>query len=380
MRAHDLLRRRTPESRKVIAQLLRLDSTDVDPIAVAMRSPTLLDHVLRHCHSPLMHEDLALLCANPFDAVRSDELVEAAMFERIGLLESTGRDTWSVNLDMALTLQPFMPLEFGYAATLLSRLDAPSLASVARSYGFGPRPNHIDHLLDIAQACVDEHSVMEQVARLNRRERLSIIDALDFGELPDDPSLVAPDAAPPAVTLDAGDAGKRGLVFWIEQPSTGLENRPVVVLELLPRLQSILDRVPMPPETISTKAAPKRTRRASTGTRTRTPAQSVDAVPAGYAMPEPTSQFPPTPQFRRIDEPVRPSYDSRMSAPVRAASVSGISGVVDVEEPRFAEAALRDPDLRPAMLEVVAETLVVIRAGYDPSEWAERFATRFNFT
>jgi hypothetical protein len=31
------------------------------------------------------------------------------------------------------------------------------------------------------------------------------------------------------------------------------------------------------------------------------------------------------------------------------------------------------------MLEVVAETLVVIRHGYDLNDWAERFATRFNF-
>ena len=379
MRATDLLARRSPEARKAIAQMLRCESVERDALAAAMRASTLYDQVLRHCHGSVMREDLALLCANPFDAVESGELSEPDVFERMGLIESIGPGQFDINLDMALTLQPQMPLEFGFAATLLARLDSPSLTTLAKTLGFGPRPNHVDHLLDLAQACQDDNSVMMQVARLNRRERLSILDALDFGELPDDPSGVAPDARPPLVTLDPGDAGKRGLVFWLEQEDAGTEKRPVVVLEVMPRLQSILDRVPMPPETVSAKAAPKRTRRA-TGTRTRTTNTNTDAVPEGYAMPEPASPpIPPTPTFRRIDEPVRPSFSSTV-APVRAATVQGIAGVIDLEEPRYAELALRDPELRPAMLEVVAETLVVIRHGYDLNDWAERFATRFNFT
>jgi hypothetical protein len=376
MRAAELLTRRSPEARKAIAQMLRCDSVERDTLAAAMRAPTLYDQVLRHCHGSLMREDLALLCANPFDPVESGELSDPELFERLGMIESIGPGQFDINLDMALTLQPHMPLEFGFAATLLSRLDSVSLLTMAKTLGFGPRPNHVDHLLDLAQACQDDNSVMMQVARLNRRERLSILDALDFGELPDDPASVAPDARPPVVTLDPGDAGRRGLVFWLEQEDAGTEKRPVVVLELMPRLQSILDRVPMPPETVSAKAAPKRTRRA-TGPRTRT--TNTEAVPEGYAMPEPVSPpIPPMPTFRRIDEPIRPPFAGGV-ATIRAANVQGIAGVIDLEEPRYAELALRDPELRPAMLEVVAETLVIIRHGYDLNEWAERFATRFNF-
>jgi len=65
---------------------------------------------------------------------------------------------------------------------------------------------------------------------------------------------------------------------------------------------------------------------------------------------------------------------------LRQANVQSIAGVVDLEDPRFAELATRDPELRSAVLEVIKETLVVIRAGFDLQTWAEKAATRFGFS
>jgi hypothetical protein len=371
MRNHDILLARSPDERRALAQALGAPGADIDDLVAWMRSPDVRAPVRRICHSPLLLEDLTLLCANPFDPVRQGEVSDAALFARFALLHPTGPGAWAVNLDLALALLPVMPLEFGFAATLIARLSSTAQTELARMLEISPRPNPTDFLLDLAEACRTPARVGNQLARLHGRDRQIIREALAAGELPDDPAKIPPGAAPPTVSLDASPAGARGLVFRVDHPALGLAQRPCVALELQPSLAALMDRVPEPPEVVAARAAPKRTRR-TTIPRART--TNTEAV----RTPTPSHDFvtlanQPPPSFRRIDEPHRPS------ATGRSAHVQAIAGVVDLEEPRIAEAVLRDPELRGAVLEIVAETLAVIRAGFHLQEWAETAAARFHF-
>ena len=61
----------------------------------------------------------------------------------------------------------------------------------------------------------------------------------------------------------------------------------------------------------------------------------------------------------------------------RTATVASAGALVELDSPRVAEAARRDDELGGDVLELIADTLVVLRAGVDPRDWAERCALRF---
>jgi hypothetical protein len=223
----------------------------------------------------------------------------------------------------------------------------------------------------------DHIHVTNQIARLNQKERLAILDALECGELPDDPSLFPPTTPCPIVTLEPGEVGRRGLVFWIEFPSAIIPKRPLVAYELLTSLEELLQKVPLPPDTVAART-PRRgsssTSRRATPSR-KTPSESIDFVSPATSITGNLSRMGDMARAAATADPPR-----MVTVGLRQANVQSIAGVVDLEDPRFAELATRDPELRSAVLEVIKETLVVIRAGFDLQTWAEKAATRFGFS
>ncbi len=369
MRATEVIAAMDAERRAVAARLLAADGSEADQLRAAMRAPTVSDRLRRLCTTSLTREDLALLCANPFDPVAPDEIADAGAFVRIGLLcERDGE--YHVNIDMALTAVPDLPLEFGFAATLLARLSPQDLATVGRAMEVGPRPSRVEHLLDLAEACRDESKLMRHVARLRDQDRDPVLVALTQGELPDDIGGVSLDLAPPIVTIETGEAGQRGLLFRVAQPDVGLDARPVVALELTELLIDLLGRVPPAPDTVAAPA-PRRRRRTTSYTR---PAPVVEDD-----TPEPPPEETLRPGVRRPPprNPFARTPDT--SAGQRSVTAIAASAVVDLEELRYAEAALRDKELSPAILEVIAENLVVLREGVDVTEWVERCVLRLGF-
>lgn len=377
MRALDILLKRSPDALVPMASLLKADSASRESILNTMRSDKVAAAMTRLCNSRVMKDDLALLCANPFDPVEKSELADAGLFERAGFIQPTQTGRYSVNLDMALSMVPFMPLEFGFAATLLARLDSASLASVARALEVGPKPNHIDFLLDIAMHATDHIHVTNQIARLNQKERLAILDAVECGELPDDPSLFPPASPNPLVSLEPGEVGRRGLVFWIEFPSGVIPKRPLVAYELLSSLEELLEKVPLPPETVAARS-PRRS--SSTTGRRATPARKTPVESVEFVSPTTSITGSPSRMGDMARAAATADAPRMVSLSLRQANVQSVAGVVDLEDPRFAELATRDPELRSAVLEVVKETLVVIRAGFDLQTWAEKAAARFSFS
>jgi len=374
MRAHDIISQLSPRARKALAQALQAEGVTDEALSAAMRAPQLAPLVLKRCGSPVMREDLALLCANPFDPVAPDELIDPDAFVALGMIaEHEGQ--FYVNRDMAITMTPSMPLEFGFAATMVARLSHADFSELARAMEIGPRTTHVDYILDIAEACVSDAHVMRQLAHLRASEREAIVEAIGNGELPDDIGELSPSAPPPLVSLDDASAGQRGLVFTFADASRGIDERSVILLELLPRVSALMERVPPAPE-----AAPARTtrRRTTSGSGSRTPTQKPRPVAASVTRDvyedDPPSRTPtPTspPSFRRADTTPTRSAGS--------ASVQAASGVVDLETARNAEIACRDDELNRSILEVVAENLVVLRPGVDIDDWVERAAARLNF-
>ncbi|MCB9506434.1 MAG: hypothetical protein H6698_08335 [Myxococcales bacterium] len=259
MRGSAVVAGRSTEQLRAMAQRLRSEGADAASLLAAMRAPDAFDRVERLCTTPLMLEDLVLLCANPFDAVAAEELADAAAFEAAGVIARSAAGDFRVNLDIALSAAPSAPIEFGFAATLIARLAAEERVALLRALEVGPRPTVVDAVLDGAAALRDESALMRTVARLTVSDREIVTEAIGLGELPDDISAFPLDAGPPMVTLDPGAAGRRGLVFWVEHEASGLEARPVVPLELLERLAGVLERVPPPPEVKSAPAPRRRT-------------------------------------------------------------------------------------------------------------------------
>lgn len=369
MRAKQVIEERSEEARKEMSRLLKASAPTTEALLAAMRQTSLHSTVLRHCQSPLMREDLALLAANPFDVVRFDELVEPDIFEAIGLIHPVSEDECAVNLDMALTLVARTPIEFGFAATLLARLSNEDLQLVAKAAEIGPRPSHTDFLIDIAEAMIDSERIARHVAHLRERDRSGIVEAVAAGELPDDIDEMGPDVAPPLVTLDPGEAGKRGILFWFTHSDRNIDTRPVVVLELQDQVEAILEQVPPPPEVTATK---KRTRRTTTARPRRTSSKSQSSTTESRA---PSGN---TPTMARTTEEMQNPFADSPAIPISAFSAVNASGVVDLEVPRLAELAMKDPELSESVLDIVAENLVVLRAGVDVQEWVERAVLRLN--
>lgn len=386
MRARDLIEKRSPAARKLIALRLGADSAEPSALLTAMQSPRVARALEKLCTSAVMWEDLVLLSANPYDVVAEGELVAPALFEESGLIEPC-EGGWEVNLDLALAFAPSVPLEFGYAATLLARLDTVALARVARAMEIGPRPSPIDYVLDIAEACTDPTRIQRQLAHLRSADRQPLREALALGELPDGIEQLSADTRPPVVTVDTSEAGSRGLLFRIAQPERGIAERAVVPLETLDRLGDLMDRVKPPPDVVAAPAPRKRS--TTSTTRPKPVAVAAPPEPLLAQTPVPTPSWmpdvTPLPGFGPASSGgLRKTPDARASGSgpgraLRAAHVRACVGVVDLESPRLAEAARKDPELGPSVLAVVAGNLVVLHEGVDLRDWVERAAARVGF-
>ncbi len=387
-------------------------STAASPMAIAsaMRGPKTAERVLAVCVTPVMREDLLLLCANPFDPVAHDEVVEAAPLQRLAVLHEREDGQLHVNADIALSVLRELPLEFGFAATLLARLPESARIAVGRAVEVGPRPNHVDSVLDIAASIADPDALMRRVARLTNSDREVLRLALEQGELPDDLDALSPNAPPPLVELEPGAAGDAGLVFRYTHLASGVEQRPVVPLELLEVLPRILEQVPPPPDPVAAKA-----RRRATGQR-RAPAKKRDTVEmeqsgqsratsasssgkipndtlhrrpldpreasasaSGIHSLDPIAQSGSMSVFRDPRSSVSAMTASGAMTPYRLGRVKvirGASAIVDLETAKVADAAMRDTALAGDVLEIASESLVVLRPGVDARAWAELCALR----
>lgn len=354
MRALDLLSGWEGAELDALAEVWGTEARGVE-IAQAMRTPLALDIVLGACRSGMMREDVALLCANPFDLVAGDELVDADAFMAIGFIVETP-EGFAVNLDLALTLAPRLNIEFGFMATLLSRLQDEELQAVGKAVEIGPRPSRIDTVLDIAEQLLDAERLMRQVAFLRESERSIIRDALALGELPDDVSAFDPAAPAPLVTLDEGESGRRGIVFWFEDESRDIDARPVVPLELADSLPDLLERVPAAPERTVAKARQKRERRAAPKRKAK-PVLDMEGITSDTgSQPAVTHEGP--------------------HRGLRVKHAADAVAIVDLESGKTAEAARKDEELGPAVIDIVSEHLVVLAAGVDARDWAERAALK----
>lgn len=354
MRAADLLGAVGAPALEAIADVWGTEPRIVE-IEQAMRGPRALDLVLGACRSAMMREDVALLCSNPFDLVAGDELVDASAFTALGFIVET-EEGYAVNLDLALTLAPRLNIEFGFMATLLARLQDEELHAVGKAVEIGPRPSRVELVLDIAEQLLDADRLMRQVAFLRESDRSVIREALEMGELPDDVSAFDPAAPAPLVTLDEGESGRRAIVFWFEDESRDIDARPVVPLELAEGLPGLLEKVPPPPEVVAAKAKQKRERRAASPRKSKAATLGIEDLVD--------------------DSPASTVTHEGPHRGLRVQRAADACAVVDLESGKTAEAARKDEELGPAVIDIVADHLVILAAGTDARDWAERAALK----
>lgn len=387
MRATELVQRRSDAARRRISAALEVDGWDLDAIVQAMRSPRVARHIELTCQQPALREDLWLIAANPFDPILPDEVVDADRLLDIGLIEEVAGQ-FEVNVDFALTLAPLSPVEFGFCATLLARMPSTDLALTARAVEVGPRASMVDYILDIASECINVEAVNRRLAHLRAAERTILEEALALGDLPDSIEGLDSGTARPEVSCELSPAGQRALVFLVGQPARGIARRPVVPLELAESLRDLLVKVPPAPE-VDVRRVPTRRRRTRVSEPTTRNTQATHRVPltlTGESIPLPIAlPLAPAPFSTPTNDRTTATGERSAVTTVQANAlhryVQGrpAAGVVDLEEPRFAEAARNDAELGAAILEVVAQNLVVLRPGTDVSDWAERAAEKLAF-
>lgn len=361
MRLGDLWAELDDESRIVVAGSWGVEGAggeapSLEQLQNALRGSAVVDGLRKACSSAMMREDLALLCANPFDRIAADELVDVDAFSALALVSTEDGSEFEVTLDIALAALPSLPVEFGFTATMLSRLDPEELNLVGKAVDVGPRPSLVLKALDIAARLLDEEWLMRLVAFLRDSDRQKIRDAIALGDLPDDVSKFDPSAPSPMVTLDDSEVGARGLLFWFEDPHRDIDARPVVPLELMQLLPALFDKVPPPPEVVAAKSKKRRGPRAA-------PKKKAPETPAWLESSEDDAVDAPA-----VEEV--PRYGLRLLSAFDA------SAVVDLGTPRAAAAAQKDEELGDGVLDIVADTLVVLHADVDPQDWAERAALR----
>lgn len=386
-------------------------TTAASPMAIAsaMRSEKAKDTVFRTATTPVMREDIFLLCANPHDAVADDEVVDPEALTKCGFLVRVD-DELFVNADVALTLIATTPVEYGFAATLVARLSEADRMAVGRGVQIGPRPSPIDAILDISASLTDEAAIMRRVARLPDSHRAVLREALSLGELPDETDGFPLDAAPPTVVPEPGPAGEAGLVFRVAHEEAGLAPRPVIPLELMEVLPRLLSQVPPPPEPVAAKPRRRGTSRRSSvkkraadssapvalessaatssanrmgpdvvTRRAHESATGAAASGSGIASMDPMTQSGNISVLRESLRPGKSMTASGAMTPYRLGRVRSIqpaAAIVDLETAKVAEAAQKDPRLSEDILDVISESLVVLRAGVNAREWAEQCALR----
>ena len=371
MRAPEYLATLDGSDRQRLASLLRAESAEPEALVRAMRQSVLADHVLGLCDIPAMWEDVYLLCANPFAPVLSDELVEPAAFLRIGLIAPAATPgSFRVNLDMALSMLPSLPVEFGFFCTLTSRLPQAQQVNLGRQSDLGPRACHVDYLLDLSTRRADPTLLQEHVARVCERERELLWAALEEGELPDGVHAGVSRSELPQVGLGAGVPGQLGLLFSVRLPQAPQRVRNVVPLELAPVLPSLLKTVPAAPERGDAKKPLRR--KATTG---RTPRVT------GSSLPSPTSisasfDLPGL-------APAAPVEDTASSAPtkiLRAAQLQSAAAIVDLEQPAAVRRVRQDATLGPRIASIIEERWVALQPGTDVDAWVEEAAKRLRWS
>lgn len=346
MRADAVIAALATSQRLNLAKELQVVGDDVASLSAAMRSDALASIVHAKLRTRALQDDLALLCANPFDPVAETDVSDIVALCRLGLLSPTSPGLWSVNLDMALTLVPTTSLEFGFAPTLLARLSAEDFKSTARALQVSPQKTRVDYILALADEMCRASTLTRVIMQLREEEREPLREALAAGELPDAPEGWTAKSPPPTVQVHASDVGRRGLVLQIAQPSVGVEMRAIVPLESMDLLPDILAQTPAPPPVIT-----KTVRRRTT-----------------TAAPKAERSAPARPPVFSLSEPVDAAPDSRQVVCVMSDASVRLPSEEAMRLIRENRELVRD------VISIFDRTRVLLRPGVDSARWSNAAA------
>lgn len=346
MRAEEFVRVVTPERALELANVWGIGADqDAEALVRALRAPGAWAKLRSKIRAAATREDIAQLCASPLEPVLREDLHDPAPLERIGLIAPADAGSWAVNLDLALSLLPSFPAEYGLALTLLARLSDADLQVVARALEVSPSTNRVDRLLAVSTAWAEGAVLRRKVAPLVEEERAVLREALAAGELDDDPAWEL-SMAGPVVSLEGVPSALRGLVVRYEHPALEVASRLLVPLEVHVTLQELLDTLPVP------EATTKRPRARALGN-----AAEPKVASRGKKVAAAAPAITPPPELV-----------------ARKAQVVAASALVDLGSEAQVRALREHWELWSDVISTFDKRRVVLKSGVDAAAWAQRAA------
>lgn len=369
MRANEILAKQNNASLAKMNKLLGFGRQSRSDLVKAMGNEEIFERIVEMIIEPIDLEDFFILISNPFDSIHSSELNDPNLLESLGVIYRKNKiDNFQINLDIAIASAQQTPFEFGFASTLIARLDHKSLHTVRKGLGVGVRVNFVDQVLAIAENTLERSLIMRNIALLNQNERDELNVAIKAGVLPDDIQTIGIDAELPVVELAPGRLGKKGFVFIVSQPNI-LEKRPVVAFQLLDRLPQILEEVPLSkshsrsyhqdtiPKRSYTRSSPQNKRRKSK------PKIPVKTVKTSHG-------------FLAVMPGISESEVKVAQVLSRVANIQNASAILDLEKSELRKEVLENNYLKPDIIDTVGETQIILREGVDPDIWIEKCTFR----
>lgn len=233
-------------------------------------------------------------------------------------------------------------------APLLASLEDERLTSLNRPWEVGQKTSHIEQAISLRDQICTEDRLSQKLATLTEPERKPLRAALSEETV--DPPITADNDA---IDLHDSAAGELGLIFVVSN------TRMVIPIELRELVKAGLESIPAAPEEITRKR--RRRRRGSSSRRKRSSKSSTS----------------PSKQKESEDAASAAETTKELAEDIgRSVSVSTASALVELRSVREVQIALRDKELGAAVLEVLEDTLVILRASVQAEEWAQRLAVR----
>lgn len=228
----------------------------------------------------------------------------------------------------------------------LLRVDNEALLELSRRWSVGSRRSREELAESVADRMQDRQAMSDRIATLRASDRVVLHKLLDARESAQPLSLDS------ECSLQLGTSAAEALALIVRLTRQDGETVSFVPWDIAELISERLAAVPAAPEEV--------TRR-----RRRSPSGSRPAVKKKAALP---------PDFGLEVEILSQRQIARDIA--RSVTIAPASAMVELRSAREARIAQNDRELGAAVLDVLEETLVILRASVDPAEWVQRLAVR----
>lgn len=231
----------------------------------------------------------------------------------------------------------------------LLRVDNETLLELSRRWAVGSRRSHEELAESLADRMRDRQHLSDRIATLRESDRGVLHKLLDTDAISLDEDC--------ALYLGTGAAEALGLV--VNAKTADGDEVSFVPTDIAALISERLVAVPAAPEEVT-----RRRRRSPSGSRPAVKKQTEK---------RPTSST----SADGFDIDIDLLSQRQIARDIaRSVTIAPASAMVELRSAREARIAQNDRELGAAVLDVLEETLVILRASVDPADWVQRLAVR----